>query len=77
MFHVVQLLLENSQLFPVYRMELTNDDIMVKLNKKYTSATSIGYTLTPGIYEITDLRLILKSLLAVDVKVDITMMILD
>ena len=36
----------------VYRMELTYDELMDVLDIKYTSATSIGYTVPPGIYKI-------------------------
>ena len=56
----------------VYRMELTYDEIMDVLEIKYTSATSIGYTLPPGIYEISDLISMINSLLPDGVKVNIT-----
>ena len=42
------------------------------LDIQYTSATSIGHTLPPGIYEISYINLILKSLLAYDVELIIT-----
>ena len=56
----------------VYRMELTSHEITDVLDKKCISATSIGYTLAPGMYENSDLNLILKSLLPDEVKVNIT-----
>ena len=56
----------------VYRMELTYDEILDVVDKKYTSATSIGYTLPHRINEITDNNLRLKSLLLDDTKVNIT-----
>ena len=42
------------------------------LDIKYTSATYIGYVSLPGIYEIGDLKLILKSSIPNKVKVNIT-----
>ena len=42
------------------------------LNTKYTIATSIGYTLPPGIFEVPDINLIFKFLLPHVVKVNIT-----
>ena len=38
----------------------------------YIAASTIGYTLPPGIYETTDFNLVLKSSLPDDVKVRIT-----
>ena len=52
----------------VYRMELPYDEIMDVLDIKYTTATSIRYTLAPGIYENSDLSLKLKSLLPNEVS---------
>ena len=46
----------------VYRMELTYDEIVDNLDVKYIAGSIIGYTLTPGIYKITDFNLMLKSL---------------
>ena len=56
----------------VYGMELTFDEFMDVLELKYSNATSIGYTLTPGIFEIIDINLMLKSLLPDELKVSIT-----
>ena len=56
----------------VYRMELIYDEIMDVLDIKYISASSIGFTLAPGIDELSDPNLMLKSLLPDDVKVKTT-----
>ena len=53
----------------VYRIELTYNEIMVVLDLKYARATSIEYNLPPGIYEISDNNLMLKSLFPEDVKI--------
>ena len=47
----------------VYRLELTYTEIDYILDTKYIAATSTGYTLPLGIYETSDINLILKSLL--------------
>ena len=54
----------------VYRMELTHDEIVDILDIKYIAGSTIGYTLPPGIYEISDLNLTLKSLLPNERKVN-------
>ena len=46
----------------VYRMELTFDEIVDTLDKEETSESTTAYTLTSGIYETSDLNLMLKSL---------------
>ena len=56
----------------VYRMELTYDEIVVILETKYIAASTIGYTLPQAKYEISDINLMLKSLLPDQVKVNIT-----
>ena len=56
----------------VFRMELEYHEIAEILDKKYRAATSIGCTLQPGIYEISNNYLMLKSLLPDDIKVNIT-----
>ena len=53
-------------------MELTYDEIVNILDKKYFAGSTVGYTLPPGIYEISDLNLMLKSLIPNEVKVNIT-----
>ena len=56
----------------VYGMELTYDEFMDVLDIKYSRATSIGYTLPPGLYEIGDINSTLNFLLPNEVKVNIT-----
>ena len=56
----------------VYRLQLTYDEIIDILDVKYISGSTIGYTLSPGVYEISDINLMLKSLLPGKVKVNIT-----
>ena len=56
----------------VYRMELTYDEIVDILDIKYIPGSTIGYTLPPGLYEISDINLMLKSLVPNGVKVKIT-----
>ena len=51
-------------------MQFTHDEIVNTLEMKYIAASSIGYTLPPGICEIGDLNLMLKSLLPNEVKVN-------
>ena len=52
----------------VYRFQLTYDEIIEILDLKYTPTTTIGYTLPPGICEIIDSNLMLKSILPKKVK---------
>ena len=53
-------------------MELTNDKIENILAMKYIDASTTGYTLPVGMYEISDVVLMLSSLLPDDVKVKFT-----
>ena len=55
----------------MYRLDLTFDEIMDVLDIKYTSETSIGCNLPPGIYEIIEIKLMVKFLLSDNVNVDI------
>ena len=55
----------------VYRMQLTYDEVFDRLDINYTAESSPGYTLPGGIYELSDIRLMLKSLLPDEVKVNI------
>ena len=55
-----------------FRMDSTNTEIKNILYLEYFSRLSSGYTLPPGIYQISDLRLMVKFLLPDDVKVIIT-----
>ena len=56
----------------VYRFQLTYDEVIDISDLKYIPTSTIGYTLSPGIYEIIYINLMLKSLLANEVKVNIT-----
>ena len=56
----------------VYGMELTYNEIIDILNVKSTCGSTIGFTLLPDVYEISDIKLMLKSILPKQVKVKIT-----
>ena len=56
----------------VYSMEFTYDEIIDILDVKYIALSTKGYTIAPGIYEVTYINMMLKSLLPKDVKVNIT-----
>ena len=56
----------------VYRKELTYTEIEDTLDVKYNAGSTTGYTLPPGIYEITAINLMVNSLLPIKVKVKIT-----
>ena len=58
-------------------MELTYDEIVDILNVIFIAGSAYGYTLTFGIYEISDINLMIKSLLLDEVKVKKKLMILD
>ena len=58
-------------------MELTYDEIVDILDWKYFAGSTTGYTLPRGIHKITDFNLMLKSLLPKEVKVKITIVVLD
>ena len=56
----------------IYRMELTYHEIVLIWDVKYFTGSTIEYTLPPVTHEISDINLMLMSLLLDDVKVDIT-----
>ena len=56
----------------VYRMQLTYDEIIDAFDIKYIPTKRIGYSIEPGIYEITDLNSTLKYILPNNVKIKIT-----
>ena len=56
----------------VYRMELTYNEIFDLLDMKFITGSTIGYTLPPRIFEISDLNLILKSILPNEVEINNT-----
>ena len=54
----------------IFRRDLTFDELIDILDTKYIAASSTGHTLPPGIYEISDNNLTLKSLIPDDVEVN-------
>ena len=56
----------------IYRLELTYDEIIDILVVKFFSLSTIGCTLPPGIYEISDINSMIESLLPNKVKVKVT-----
>ena len=52
-------------------MELTYREIEYILDMNFIEAPTTGYTLSPGIYEISDFNLIIQSLIPNDVRVKI------
>ena len=54
-------------------MQLTYEEIIDILDIEYIAGSTNGYTLPPGVYVVSDLKLMLKSLLHDDVKVSLTM----
>ena len=56
----------------VYRMRLSYDEIMNKLDLKYIPTKRTGYSLNPGIFEVVDLNISLNHILPNNVKVNIT-----
>ena len=56
----------------VYRFQLTYDEIIDKLDLKYTPTKRTGHFLNPGIYELVDLNSTVKYILPDDVKVSVT-----
>ena len=53
-------------------MQLTCDEIVNILDVRYVAGSTNGYTLSPSVFEISDLNFILKNLLPDEVKVNIT-----
>ena len=56
----------------IYRMQLTYNEIIDKLDLEYTPTKRTRYSLNPGIYEVTDLNNTLKYILPDNVKVNVT-----
>ena len=56
----------------VYCFELTYDEIIAVLDLKHIPTKRLGYSLNPGIYEITDINKLLEHILPDGVKVTIT-----
>ena len=59
----------------VHRLQLTYDEIVDNLDFKYIPTKRTGYSLKPGIYEITDINTTLKHILPDNVKVNITIVV--
>ena len=53
-------------------MRLSYDEIMDILDLKYIPTKRTGYSLNPGIYEVTDLNITLKYILPDNVKISVT-----
>ena len=56
----------------VYRMQLTNDEIIDVLDLKYIPTKRTGFSLNPGVYEVVDLNSDLKYNLPDNVKINVT-----
>ena len=56
----------------VYRIQLTYDESIDILDVKYNAGSTIGDTLPPSIYEISDINLMIKSLLPKEIKLMFT-----
>ena len=56
----------------VCRMQLTYDESVDILDVKHIAGSTNGYTLPPGVYEITDINLMLKLLTPNKVRVKFT-----
>ena len=55
----------------IYRMRLSNDEIIDILDVEYIPTKRTGYSLNPGIYEVVDLNNTLKYILPDSVKVNV------
>ena len=53
-------------------MQLTYKDIMDILDKQFYPSQRIGYTLSPGIHEVSDINKRLQYILPDSVKVSVT-----
>ena len=53
----------------VFRIELTNSKSADSFDTKFFAALSSGFTLPPGLYEISDLNLMLRSSLLNGVEI--------
>ena len=56
----------------VFRTQLTYNENENILDTKFIDASTTGYTLEPGLYEISDITFMLKSLLPENIKMKIT-----
>ena len=53
----------------VFRMELTSNELLDTLDMKYIAASTKGYTLPSSVYEISDINLMVNSLISNGLKV--------
>ena len=56
----------------VYRMQLTYDEIINKLDLKYIPTKRKGYSIEPNIYNVVDLNKTLKDILPDNIKINVT-----
>ena len=56
----------------VYRMQLTYDDIIDILDLRYIPTKRVGYSLSPGTYEVFDLNNISEYILPDNMEVTVT-----
>ena len=56
----------------VYRFQVTYNEIIDYLDLKYIPTKRTGYSLNPGIYEITDINKTLEEILRHNVKIKVT-----
>ena len=56
----------------VRRMQLTYDEIVDLLDVKYIAGSTNGYTILPGVDELSEINLMMKSLLPIKARVKIT-----
>ena len=55
-----------------YRLQLTYDENVNILDKNYIAGSTVGYTLVPRIYEISDFNLMIAALFPNKVKANAT-----
>ena len=56
----------------VYRFQLTYEEIIDILDRKYIPTTRIGHSLKPNIYQINDINNALKNILPDNVKISVS-----
>ena len=56
----------------IFRLKLSNTEILNLFDMKNIDASTTGYTLPPDVYEASDLISVIKALLPNDVKVNIS-----
>ena len=56
--------------YMLYRLQLNYDEIIDTLDVKYIAGSTCGYTLPPGVYEISNINWMLRCLLLDKVKIN-------